>query len=72
MKKVKLILCLVVAGVSIFGYIFCNSSKSGNELITFNVEALSQDESSTIGDCVDLPGICVTPEASHQGMRYSD
>lgn len=66
----KLILCLIVAGVSIFGYIFCNSSKSGNELMTLNVEALSQDESN-VPDCIVLPGICVTPEAAQQGMRFN-
>ena len=70
MKKIKILFCALFVGLSVSRYLIANKKSSATELFLLNVEALSMNEDSVAGDCVNLSGVCVTPEAFHVGMRF--
>ena len=72
MKKIKILFCGLLIGLSVLSYLIANKKSSASELFILNVEALSQKETTDPGKCVNLSGICITPEASHVGMRFVD
>lgn len=70
MKKIKILFCGLLVGLSVLSYSIANSKKSASELLLLNVEALSFNESGG-GDCVVMEGTCFTNEGDYVfGMVY--
>lgn len=61
MKKIKILFCGLIIGLSVWGYIGSYKIDSAKELLLLNVEALSFDESLT-PNCVFMIGTCFNNE----------
>lgn len=59
MKKVRILFCGLLVGLSVLSYLIGTRRSSTAELFLLNVEALSQDESA-YPNCVYAHGFCTT------------
>lgn len=71
MKKIKILFCGLLVGLSVLSYLIANKKNSTTELFLLNVEALSQDESGRL-ECVPSAGFCITAGSIYVGMRFFD
>lgn len=72
MKKIKILFCGLLVGLSVLSYLVASKKNSATELFLSNVEALSQDESST-SDCVVMEGYCIINNGEiYRGMKLAD
>lgn len=70
MKKMRILFCGLLVGLSVSSYLIATPKSSLGELFLLNVEALSFDES--IGpDCVVLNGYCIADNGNFiRGMAF--
>lgn len=72
MKKIKILFCGLLVGLSVLSYFLAYQKSSAKELFLFNVEALSHDESST-SECVVIEGYCIINNGDiYRGMKLAD
>lgn len=72
MKKIKILFCGLLVGLSVLSYFVAYQKSSATELFLFNVEALSHDESST-SECVVMEGFCIINNRDiYYGMKLAD
>lgn len=72
MKKIKILFCGLLVGLSVLSYLVVSQKKSATELFLLNVEALSLDESDIPG-CVLIEGYCIADSGDFiRGMKYAD
>ena len=70
MKRYKILLCGLLAGLSISSYLIVTRKSSTTELFLLNVEALSQDESAH-HNRVYANGFCTTNTGGIiRGMKF--
>ena len=69
MKKIKILFCGLLIGLSVLSYLIVTQKKSTSELLLLNVDALGQDESGRL-ECVYAPGLCPKNGYIPVGMRY--
>jgi len=70
MKKIKILFCGLLVGLSVLSYLIATHRSSTTELLLLNVEALSLNEGAG-GDCVVMEGTCFTNEGDYVfGMVY--
>ena len=58
MKKIKILFCGLLVGLSVLSYFIATPKSSVKELVLLNVEALSLDELDTSG-CLSIEGYCI-------------
>lgn len=72
MKKIKILFCGLLVGLSVLSYLIATHTKNTSELFLSNVQSLSQDESST-SDCVVMEGYCIINNGEiYRGMKLAD
>lgn len=71
MKKIKIMFCVLVVGLSALSYLIVTKKSVATELFILNVEALSLDE-STNTECSYITGTCWTSEGVIFGMALAD
>lgn len=71
MKKIKVLFCGLLIGLSVLSYMIATSKSSARELLILNVEALTFDESLT-PDCCLVNGTCFTSNGGFiLGMAFA-
>nr|WP_195458334.1 hypothetical protein [Alistipes sp. D31t1_170403_E11] len=72
MKKIKILFCGLLVGLSVLSYLIATHKNITTELLLLNVEALSLNEE--LGDgCVVINGTCFDDYGNYvYGMRYAD
>lgn len=70
MKKIKILFCGLLIGLSVLSYLVANQKSFASELLRSNVDALTFDE-STSPNCVYASGFCTTNSGGIiRGMKY--
>lgn len=71
MKKIKILFCGLLVGLSVLSYFVAYQKSFATELFLLNVEALSLDE-TTSPECINISGSCRTSEGVVYGMALEN
>lgn len=72
MKKIKILFCGLLVGLSVLSYLIASQRNSATELFLSNVEALSLYELDPTG-CILVDGFCFADSGDFiRGMKYAD